>query len=73
MALLNFVGDICNRTADFIDQVYIPDLLAIAGLLQGLGEDRGGGLSNKNVLAYGEFPEIANDYSNASLRAAVRA
>ena len=31
MAYLNMVGDICNRTIEFIDQVYIPDLLAIAG------------------------------------------
>ena len=31
MAYLNMVGDICNRTIKFIDQVYIPDLLAIAG------------------------------------------
>jgi hydrogenase large subunit len=66
MVLLNMVGDICNRTADFIDQVYIPDLLAIAGFYKDWAK-WGGGLSSKNVLAYGEFPEIANDYTNASL------
>jgi hydrogenase large subunit len=66
MATLNMVGDICNRTAEFIDQVYIPDLLAIAGFYKDWAAI-GGGLSGKNVLAYGEFPEIANDYSNASL------
>jgi hydrogenase large subunit len=66
MALLNFVGDICNRTADFIDQVYVPDLLAIAGFYKDWAK-WGGGLSNQNVLSYGEFPEIANDYSNKSL------
>ena len=66
MALLNFVGDICDRTADFIDQVYIPDLLAIAGFYKDWAK-WGGGLSNQNVMSYGEFPEIANDYSNKSL------
>ncbi len=38
MANLNMVKDICDRTIEFIDQVYIPDLLAVAGVLQGLGE-----------------------------------
>jgi hydrogenase large subunit len=66
MATLNMVGDICNRTSEFIDQVYVPDLLAIAGFYKDWAAI-GGGLSGKNVLAYGEFPEIANDYSNASL------
>jgi len=55
MAYLNMVGDICNRTNEFIDQVYIPDLLAIAGFYKDWAKV-GGGLSGKNVLAYGEFP-----------------
>ena len=67
MAYLNMVGDICNRTIEFIDQVYIPDLLAIAGYYKDWAQ-WGGGLSGKNVMSYGEFPEIANDYSNESLR-----
>jgi len=66
MATLNMVGDICNRTVEFIDQVYIPDLLAIAGFYKDWAAI-GGGLSGKNVLSYGEFPEIPNDYSNNSL------
>ena len=66
MALLNMVGDIAARTAEFIDNVYIPDLLAIAGFYKEWAK-YGGGLSNKNLLAYGDFPEIPNDYSNASL------
>jgi len=66
MAYLNMVGDICNRTIEFIDQVYIPDLLAIAGFYKDWAQ-WGGGLSGKNVMSYGEFPEIANDYSNASM------
>ena len=66
MVYLNMVGDICNRTIEFIDQVYIPDLLAIAGFYKDWAAI-GGGLSGKNVLSFGEFPEIANDYSNNSL------
>ncbi|HYQ99370.1 MAG TPA: nickel-dependent hydrogenase large subunit, partial [Casimicrobiaceae bacterium] len=66
MAYLNMVGDICARTAEFIDQVYIPDLLAVAGFYKDWAAI-GGGLSGKNVMSYGEFPEIANDYSNQSL------
>jgi len=66
MALLNMVGDIANRTATFIDEVYIPDLLAIAGYYKDWAK-WGGGLSSQNLMAYGEFPEIPNDYSNNSL------
>ena len=66
MVMLNMVGDIANRTAEFIDQVYIPDLIAIAGFYKEWAK-YGGGLSSQNVLAYGDFPEIPNDYSNKSL------
>ncbi len=63
---LNMVKDICDRTIEFIEQVYIPDLLAIAGFYKDWAKI-GGGLAAKNVLAYGEFPTIPNDYSNNSL------
>ena len=66
MSQLNMIGDIVNRTIDFIDQVYVPDLLAIAGFYKDWAAI-GGGLSNKNVMSYGEFPDIANDYSNNSM------
>ena len=66
MTQLNAIGDIINRTIDFIDQVYVPDLLAIAGFYKDWAAI-GGGLSGKNVMAYGEFPDIANDYSNNSM------
>ena len=46
MAYLNMVGDICNRTIEFIDQVYIPDLLAIAGYYKDWAK-WGGGLSGQ--------------------------
>jgi len=66
MTSLNMVSDLINRTITFIDQVYIPDLLAIAGFYKDWAK-WGGGLSGQNVMSYGEFPDIANDYSNNSL------
>jgi hydrogenase large subunit len=66
MTQLNMISDIINRTIEFIDQVYIPDLLAIAGFYKDWSKI-GGGLSSQNVMAYGEWPDIANDYSNKSL------
>jgi hydrogenase large subunit len=60
------VSDIIDRTIEFIDQVYIPDLLAIASFYKDWAKG-GGGLSGINVMSYGEFPDIANDYSNKSM------
>ena len=66
MERLNLVGRIIDETIAFIDQVYIPDLLAIASFYKDWAA-LGGGLSSKNLLAYGEFPDIANDQTNKSL------
>jgi hydrogenase large subunit len=66
MTNLNMVKDICDRTIEFIDQVYIPDLLAIASYYKDWAKF-GGGLSGQNVMSYGDFPDIANDYSDKSL------
>jgi hydrogenase large subunit len=63
---LNYIRDIAKNSIAFIDQVYIPDLLAIAGFYKDWGKI-GGGLANKNVMCYGDFPEIANDWSSKSL------
>jgi hydrogenase large subunit len=65
MTWLNQVDRIIDETIAFIDQVYIPDLKAVASFYKDWGY--GGGLSSKNVLAYGDFPDIPNDYSNDSL------
>ncbi|PPD03788.1 MAG: hydrogenase 2 large subunit [Methylobacter sp.] len=65
MERLNFVSSIIDRTITFIDQVYIPDLLAIAQFYKGWLY--GGGLSGTSVLAYGDIPDKANDYSAANL------
>ena len=64
MAWLNQVSDIINQSITFVDQVYIPDLKAIASFYKDW--NYGGGLSSKNVMAYGEFPMLANDYTNDS-------
>ncbi len=65
MASLNYVVDITNQAIEFIENVYIPDLLAIASFYKGWLY--GGGLSNKSLLSYGDIPDKANDYSAANL------
>jgi hydrogenase large subunit len=64
MTWLNQVSDIINDSIAFVDQVYIPDLKAIASFYKDW--TYGGGLSSKNVMAYGEFPALANNYTNDS-------
>jgi len=66
MERLNLVGRIIDRTVEFIDQVYIPDLLAIASFYKDWASI-GGGLSSKYLLSYGDFPKSANDYSPGNL------
>ncbi len=65
MTWLNQVSRIIDDTITFIDQVYISDLKAVATFYKDW--DYGGGLSSKNVMSYGDFPDIPNDYSNDSL------
>ncbi|MEA3411187.1 MAG: nickel-dependent hydrogenase large subunit [Pseudomonadota bacterium] len=65
MAWLQQVSDIIDKSITFVDQVYIPDLKAIASFYKDW--NYGGGLSSKNLMAYGEFPDRANDYSNDNL------
>jgi hydrogenase large subunit len=58
---LSIVGDAIQKMVDFVDQVYIPDLLAIAPYYleyAGLGEGLG------NFLTWGEFP--GDDINDAS-------
>lgn len=59
------VKDIVDRTIEFTDQVYVPDLAAIASFYKDW--TYGGGLSSKSLLSYGDMPAIANDYSAKSL------
>jgi len=62
MERLNMVSSIIDQAIDFIDQVYIPDLLAIASFYKGWLY--GGGISSQNVMSYGDVPERANDYKS---------
>jgi hydrogenase large subunit len=52
------VQTIITRMREFVDQVYVPDTLAIAGFYKDWGS-RGEGLGN--FLTYGDFPEKGMD------------
>jgi hydrogenase large subunit len=60
------VGQLIGDAIDFVEQVYIPDLLAVAGFYKDWFAI-GGGLSN--YLAYGDLPTNGyNDPSNFKLQ-----
>ncbi len=63
---MNYIRDIAKDTIRFIEEVYYPDLMAIAPFYLDWFKI-GGGLSNKNLLCYGDFPRYANDWSEKSL------
>jgi hydrogenase large subunit len=65
MERLNLISSLIDQSITFIDQVYIPDLLAIAGFYKGWLY--GGGLSGTSLLSYGDIPDNANDYSASNL------
>jgi hydrogenase large subunit len=65
MERLNLISSLIDQSITFIDQVYIPDLLAIAGFYKGWLY--GGGLSGTSLLSYGDIPDKANDYSAGNL------
>ncbi len=65
MERLNYVAGVIDRSIDFIENVYIPDIIAIGSFYKGWLY--GGGLSGKSVLAYGDIPDRANDYTPKNL------
>jgi hydrogenase large subunit len=65
MERLNMVDSIIARCIEFTDNVYLPDLMAIASFYKDWLY--GGGLSSKSILSYGDIPDRANDYSASSL------
>ncbi|MCZ4305665.1 nickel-dependent hydrogenase large subunit [Zoogloeaceae bacterium G21618-S1] len=65
MERLNLVKSIIDRTIEFVDQVYVPDLQAIASFYKDW--TFGGGLSSMSVLSYGDIPDRANDFSASNL------
>jgi hydrogenase large subunit len=66
MERLNLVSEVIDRMVTFTQQVYLPDLQAIASFYKDW--TFGGGLSGKSVMSYGDIPEHANDYSASSLK-----
>ena len=65
MERLNQVSYIIDRCIEFVDQVYVPDLTAIASFYKDWLH--GGGISSLSVMSYGDIPDRANDYSASSL------
>ncbi len=63
---MNYIRDIAKDTIKFTEEVYYPDLMAMAPFYKDWFKI-GGGLSNKNLLCYGDFPRYANDWSEKSL------
>ena len=63
---VNYIRDIAKDTIKFIEEVYYPDLMAMAPFYKDWFKI-GGGLSNQNLLCYGDFPRYANDLSEKSL------
>lgn len=65
MERLNLVSSIIDQSIAFVEQVYLPDLQAIASFYKDWLY--GGGLSSSSVMSYGDIPEYANDYTDKSL------
>ncbi|MGJ4882216.1 MULTISPECIES: nickel-dependent hydrogenase large subunit [unclassified Bradyrhizobium] len=66
MERLNLVSSIIDRSIEFVQKVYLPDVAAIGSFYKDWLY--GGGLSGKNVMSYGDIPENANDYSGKNLK-----
>ncbi len=65
MASLDYVRKVTDKCIDFIKNVYVPDVIAIGKFYKTWLY--GAGLSNKALMAYGDIPDKANDYSPANL------
>jgi hydrogenase large subunit len=65
MERLNYVQRIIDASLEFVQQVYIPDILAIGSFYKDWLY--GGGLSSQCLLSYGDIPDRANDHSAANL------
>ena len=66
MERLNLVSSIIDRSIEFVQKVYLPDVVAIGSFYKYWLY--GGGLSGKSVMSYGDIPENANDYSAKNLK-----
>jgi hydrogenase large subunit len=62
---LNLVRSIIDQSRQFAEQVYLPDLMAIASFYKDW--TYGGGIAGANVMSYGDIPDYANDYGASNL------
>lgn len=62
---LRLVGEVIDKMRQFVDQVYLPDTLAIAGFYKDWAT-RGEGVGN--FLSYGEFPTGVGAAERATLQ-----
>jgi hydrogenase large subunit len=67
MERLNFIKARIDEMNTFVQNVYLPDVLAIGTLYKHAGFLFGGGLSATNVLDYGEFSKVNYDKSTDQL------
>lgn len=63
---MNYMRDIAKASVDMVNNVYLPDIKAIA-MFYPEWFKLGGGIASRNLLCYGDFPEIANEWSDKSL------
>lgn len=66
MERLSLVKQLIDRTISFTKEVLLPDSILLAKEYPEWLQ-YGAGLSHTNILAYGAFPDIANDLSQKSL------
>ena len=64
---MNFMKDLAQKAQRIVRNVYLPDIKAIGGFYPEWFT-YGGGLSGKNILCYGDFPRVANDFSDSSIQ-----
>jgi hydrogenase large subunit len=57
---LSLVKSKIDEAIEVVEQVYLPDLLAIASFYKDWAR-WGGGLSNKGIMDYGDFPTVPGD------------
>lgn len=59
---LSLVKSKIDEAIEIVEQLYIPDLVAIAGFYKEWAQ-WGGGVSNKGIMDYGDFPRVPGDPS----------
>lgn len=67
MERLNFVKARIDEMIEFNNNVYIPDVLAIATIYKNSGWLFGGGLSATNVMDYGTYEKVSGERSTQQL------